>query len=145
MKKLTLHYSCLINASKEVVFAFHTDTHNLPNITPAWMDVRIVSAHQNHVVLDIKRHFITTRWEVDIACDTHEWSITDTLRKGPLPFFKHHRRFIGLENGKTCMDETITLALPLGWLGVLAHPLIKKETDALFAFRHKATQAFFET
>jgi ligand-binding SRPBCC domain-containing protein len=144
MKKLTLHYSCLLNAPREEVFAFHTDTANLPRITPPWMHVCIVDSSQNHVVLDIKRHHITTRWEVDLAFDTHQWSITDTLSKGPLPFFRHHRRFLALENGATCMDESLEMVLPFGWLGMLAHPFVKKETDAMFAFRHKATQRYFE-
>lgn len=144
MKKLTLHYACLLNAPREEVFAFHTDTANLPRITPPWMHVCIVASSPNHVVLDIKRHFITTRWEVDLACDTHQWSITDTLNKGPLPFFKHHRRFLALENGATCMDESLEMVLPFGWLGMLAHSFVKKETDAMFAFRHKASQRYFE-
>jgi len=143
MKKLTLHYACLLNTSCDEAFAFHTDPRNLPSITPPWIHVSIISSTPHHVVLDIQRLLLTTRWEIDIALDAHQKSITDTLLKGPLSFFKHHRRFLALENGKTCMDETIELALPLGWLGNLFYPLIRRDMDKMFAFRHHATQTHF--
>jgi len=145
MKKLTLHYSCRINAPRDVLFAFHTDTQNLPRITPPWMHVSIVTQAHENVILDITRFFVTSRWEANIALDLQQWSITDTLHKGPLPFFRHQRHFFALKNGTTRMDETLEMVLPFGWVGLLAHPFVKKETDALFAFRHTATQKYFET
>lgn len=44
MKYHTLDYSCLLNANQESVCQFHTDTHNLPLITPPWVNVKIIGS-----------------------------------------------------------------------------------------------------
>ena len=72
MKTYTLNYSCLIEASVHEVCAFHTDTRNLPLITPPSTKVSIVMMEmplreKSEVVLDIKRFGVTTRWEMQIA------------------------------------------------------------------------------
>lgn len=148
MKAHTLHYSCILNADVERVFAFHTDTRNLPLITPQWVGVDIVNMEpplkeKSTVVLDIKRFGITTRWEMEIAVLESPSTITDVMIKGPFKHFKHERHFIPLEDNKTLMRETISISLPLGWLGNLIYPWVKKDMDHMFEYRHKTTQHYF--
>jgi len=147
MKIHTLHYSCLLNASQERVCQFHTDTHNLPLITPPWINVTVVSmedpmVEKSVVVLDIVRFGVSTRWEMQIQlqCPT---MITDSMVKGPFAFFRHQRHFVAKTPQTTLMEETITLTLPFGWLGSLAFGWVKKDMDAMFEYRHNATQAYF--
>lgn len=148
MKVHTLHYSCILNADVQRVFAFHTDTRNLSLITPPWVDVEIVNMvlplkEKKSVTLDIKRFGITTRWEMEIATAEFPATITDQMIKGPFRYFTHERHFIPLENNQTLMRETISITLHFGWLGNLLYPWIKKDMDTMFEYRHRATQGYF--
>jgi len=142
MKHYTLFYSCLIEASVEKVCAFHTDTHNLPIITPPSIKVKIVSRENNIVVLDIKKFGITTRWKIALEINCPQ-SIVDVMIKGPFPSFRHERHFRAEGENRTRMEETITLAPPIFFFQSLVFKFIKKDMDAMFAYRHAKTQAYF--
>ena len=144
----TLTYSCLLTASQESVCQFHTDTHNLPLITPPWIDVTIVQmdipmVENSHVILDIKRYGLTTQWNMKIEKLSCPDTVIDLMISGPFTFFRHERRFIALSEYETRMDETLSFCLPLRWLGNIIAPLIKKDMDTMFAYRHRATQNYF--
>ncbi|MDP2078400.1 MAG: SRPBCC family protein [Sulfuricurvum sp.] len=148
MKLHTLKYSCLLTASQEAVCQFHTDTHNLPLITPPWINVTIVQmdtpmVENSHVILDIKRYGLTTRWTMQIEKLFPPDTIIDLMISGPFAFFRHERRFIAISENETRMDETLAFCLPLGWIGNLLAPFIKKDMDKMFAYRHNATQNYF--
>ena len=142
MKYLTLHYTCVLDASIQEVFAFHTDTHNLPAITPPSIGVKIVKREKDSVVLDIKKFGITTRWEMRIEMNAPH-SIVDVMQKGPFASFRHERQFVEESENRTRMEETITLASPIPFLEKLFFWFVKKDMDAIFAYRHKMTQAHF--
>ena len=141
MKHYTLNYSCLIQAPIEEVCTFHTNTQNLPRITPPSIAVKIVSRNEHEVTLDIQRLGITTRWVMGIEINCPK-SITDVMKKGPFSYFKHERFFTSVGD-ETRMNETITFSSPLPLFQSLFAWLIKKDMDAMFAFRHKMTQAYF--
>lgn len=148
MKLHTLNYSCVLTASQEAVCQFHTDTHNLPLITPPWIDVTIVQmdtpmVENSSVILDIKRYGFSTRWTMNIEKLSCPETVIDVMILGPFSFFRHERRFIAVSESETRMDETLTFALSLGWLGNLIAPFIKKDMDKMFAYRHHATQNYF--
>ena len=148
MKVHTLNYSCVLSASQEAVCQFHTDTHNLPLITPPWIDVTIVQmdtpmVENSHVILDNKRYGLTTRWNMLIEKLSCPDTIIDLMISGPFSFFRHERRFIAISEHETRMDETLFFCLPLGWVGNLITPFIKKDMDKMFAYRHSATQNYF--
>jgi len=142
MRYYTLFYSCLLEAPIEAVCAFHTDTHNLPLITPPSIRVRIVKMEPNSVILDIKKFGITTRWEMAIEKNCPH-SIVDVMIKGPFASFRHERTFVAEAKNRTRMDETITLASPIALFQSLFFWFVKKDMDAMFAFRHAKTKAYF--
>ena len=142
MSLFTLHYSCLIDASVKEVCAFHTDTNNLPRITPPSIGVKIISMQNNIVVLDIKKFGITTRWEISIETNC-PFSIVDVMLKGPFATFRHERRFIAKSEQQTLMEETIYVAPPISFLQTLFFKFVKKDMDAMFAYRHQMTQRYF--
>ena len=144
MKTLILNYQCCFDVPAEIAYDFHTDVKNLPRITPPWIKVAVVSQEKNRVVLDITQHFLTLRWEIDIALDKEHLCITDSARKAPLPYFVHERRFYPSDADTCVMHERIELRLPFGLLGYLFYPLVRHEMNRMFAFRHRATQAYFE-
>lgn len=142
MNAFTLHYTCVLEASIQEVCAFHTDTHNLPLITPPSINVNIVKMEPHSVILDIKKFGITTRWEMAIEKNCPH-SIVDVMIKGPFASFRHERRFLAESENRTRMEETITFAPPIPFLQKLFFGFVKKDMDAMFAYRHQMTQAHF--
>lgn len=142
MKLFTLHYTCTLDASIEAVCAFHTDTRNLPLITPPSIHVTIVKMEPNSVILDIKKFGITTRWEMALEknCPT---SIVDVMKKGPFSAFRHERLFVAESKNRTRMEETITLSSPIPLFQSLFFWFVKRDMDAMFAYRHAKTKAHF--
>lgn len=148
MKTYTLTYECLLDTSVQNACAFHTDTRNLPLITPPWIDVTILKMdipmiEKSTVVLQIKRFGIPTVWEMKIDTLKCPDTITDVMIKGPFKHFRHERIFSAIDEKTTQMKETLTIVLPFGWLGRLFLPLLKKDMDTMFAYRHGATQHYF--
>jgi len=148
MKTLTLTYRCILTTSIHNACQFHTDTRNLPLITPPWINVTILKmdfpmVEKSNVLLKIKRFGIPTIWNMKI--DTLECpnTITDMMISGPFKSFRHERVFVAINETTTQMQETLRVALPFGWLGSLFFPFLKKDMDAMFAYRHKATQRHF--
>ncbi len=148
MKTHTLTYTCILNAPIQDVFDFHTNTRNLPLITPPWIKVGIVHMEapikqNSKIILDIKRFGLKTRWEMKIGSLDSPHILSDIMLKGPFRVFVHERTFYALGEDETKMDETLTIALPFGWLGECFFSWIKQEMDTMFAFRHRATQNYF--
>lgn len=130
------------------VCRFHTDTHNLPLITPPWIDVQIESIDEpfvehSRVSLLIKRFRILTRWVMEIETLQCPYIVTDKMISGPFSVFRHQRIFTPLSDSQTQMDEKITIKLPFGWLGNMFFPFIQSDMDKMFAYRHHATQDYF--
>jgi len=148
MKTYTLHYTCLLEASAYDVCLFHTNTQNLPRITPPSTRVSIVKMdtplhEKSMVILDIKRFGLTTRWEMCIETLNCPHTITDTMIKGPFRHFRHERHFHAIGPLQTRMDETITLAFPLPFIDIILFRWIQKDMDAMFAYRHAQTKEYF--
>lgn len=148
MKTHTLYYSCILTASVNDVCQFHTDTRNLPHITPPWINVTIESIDEpfvehSRVSLLIKRFGISTRWIMEIETLQCPHRVTDKMISGPFSLFRHQRIFNPISDSQTHMEETITIKLPFGWLGNMVFLLIKSDMDKMFAYRHRATQDYF--
>ena len=142
MTYFTLNYTCFLDANPETVCAFHTDTRNLPLITPPSIKVDIVKIENNSVILDIKKFGITTRWEMALEKNCPK-SIVDVMIKGPFASFRHERIFVAESENRTRMDETITLSPPIPIFQSLFFWFIKRDMDAMFAYRHAKTKAHF--
>lgn len=148
MKIHTLTYSCTLNAPIQRVFDFHTDTRNLPLITPPWIGVTIVKMalplqKNSTIELDIKRFGLKTRWKMKIATLNSPHTLTDAMISGPFRLFTHERSFHAIGEHETKMVETLLVAPPFGWLGEAFFSWIQQEMNAMFAFRHHATKNYF--
>jgi ligand-binding SRPBCC domain-containing protein len=97
------------------------------------------------VVLKIKRFNISTIWKMQIQKQQCPHTVVDMMLSGPFKHFRHERIFNQIDENQTRMDETITIALPIGYIGVLIFPLIKLDMDKMFAFRHEATKRLLES
>jgi ligand-binding SRPBCC domain-containing protein len=149
LKIFTLNYSCTINAPCADVCQFHTDTNNLPLITPPWIDTQILQMDTpmregSVVVLKIKRFNISTIWKMQIQKQQCPHTVVDMMLSGPFKHFRHEMIFNQIDESQTKMDEAITIVLPIWYIGALIFPLIKLDMDKIFAFRHEATKRLLD-
>ena len=144
-KKFTFNFSSTIPTDIEKLFEFHCDTNNLPQITPPWIDVKIVDLklplhEKSSITLDIKQYGLTNRWVMQIDKMQPHHTICDKALKSPFKSFYHERKFEKVdENNATLIDE-ITLELPLYPFSIIAVPFMKYDMDRMFRYRHKKTK-----
>ncbi|HEY6171519.1 MAG TPA: SRPBCC family protein [Candidatus Kapabacteria bacterium] len=142
--------SVVIHAPAEVVFDFHTDTRNLPLISPSWMKVQILKttgeAKGKMIELYIRQFgLFKTKWIVEIAEYDRPFRITDIAHKGPFKRFCHQRDIKRLSDTSCELTDTFDYELPLGVIGKIGDVLIMKSiVRKMFRDRHIKTKQVLE-
>ncbi len=128
----------------EEVFAFFADARNLEEITPAWLNFRILSPEPSavqagtHLSYRLRWHGFPVRWVTEIRSWSPPTKFIDVQARGPYRLWHHTHRFQPLEGG-TLMRDIVRYVLPLGPVGRLAHTwLVKADLKAIFD--HRAAQ-----
>jgi ligand-binding SRPBCC domain-containing protein len=82
-------------------------------------------------------------WLTEITHVREGESFVDEQRVGPYAIW-HHEHFFREIAGGTEVEDRVTYALRLGWLGELAHPfIVRPQLERIFAFRAEAVRAYF--
>ena len=130
---------------------FFSSPKNLGLITPSGMDFKILSntggeqMHKGQVI-----HYritilpaITVRWVTEITGVNEPYQFIDEQRSGPYAFWQHLHRFTEVPGGVEMLDE-LKYAIPMGWIGRLAHLLfVNKKVKAIFDYRYSALEKRF--
>lgn len=143
-KKHTFSYTTEIQTTPEKLFEFHSDTNNLPKITPPWIKVKILELNlpleeKSKIKLKITQYFVSQIWQMQIDTMQSPHTICDIALKSPFKSFYHHRSFETVDETTARLTDTITLELPLYPFSGIAVPFIKRDMDRMFGYRHKET------
>lgn len=128
-------------ASIEQIFPFFADAANLERITPPWLGFRILTPLPIEMGPDARIEYrlrlagLPLRWRTRIS----EWKpgevFVDVQERGPYALWEHTHRFRPLGEG-VLMTDVVRYALPLSWLGRLAHALaVRTALAAIFDYR----------
>lgn len=123
-------------------FAFFSRPENLQEITPGWLDFRIVRVdselHRGSLIeYRLRWHGIPMRWTSEITDWSPPHRFIDNQIRGPYARWHHEHGFVA-ENGGTRIRDEVQYALPLGMVGRLAHWLrARRDVEAIFAFRQR--------
>ncbi|HEY2364379.1 MAG TPA: SRPBCC family protein [Candidatus Angelobacter sp.] len=131
------------------VFNFFSRAENLEELTPPWLNFRILNAEQQPVQqgtlihYSLRLHGIPLRWTSEIV----EWEpphrFVDLQLRGPYKVWRHEHSFAARDGG-TLISDTINLSLPLGLLGQLAYKIkVHSDVQEIFAFRKEKICALF--
>lgn len=140
----------LLNCSRQEAWDFISDPKNLAEITPDYMDFKIIRGadrgmYQGQIieytvkpVLNIPLHWVTEITHV------HEGKyFVDEQRFGPYAFWHHQHELRDTADG-VMMVDVVHYRLPLGILGKLANQLaVKSQLTSIFSYRRKKLDQLF--
>ena len=134
--------SLTLPIDRDVVFDFFSRAENLGRITPPKLSFKILSpqpirmANGARIDYSIGLHGIPMRWNTRIE----EWNppreFVDVQLRGPYSEWVHRHSFHDLP-GATRIDDEVRYRLPLGILGGLAHPVVRRQLTGIFTHRQK--------
>lgn len=136
--------------SPQQAWDFFSSPMNLNEITPAYMDFRIISNSSDNIyagqiiTYTVKPLLgIPLFWMTEITHVKEGAYFVDEQRSGPYALWHHTHIFREVEGGVE-MTDLVHYRLPLGILGRLAHGLfVKKQLEDLFDYRYKVLEKKF--
>jgi ligand-binding SRPBCC domain-containing protein len=140
-----------INASPQVVFAFHESPGALQQLIPPWENMKVVQSSGSirpgsKVVVQGRLGLLPVRW---VAIHTEyepPHYFADRQESGPFAFWYHRHRFLDDGQGGTILRDEVEYQPPLGpigrWLGGW---LIRRKLERMFAYRHETTRRIVES
>jgi ligand-binding SRPBCC domain-containing protein len=127
----------------EEVFPFFAAARNLEAITPPWLGFRVVTPEPiamgvgTRIAYRLRLHGVPLRWLTRIETWQPGVRFVDAQLRGPYRLWHHTHEFSRdpFDPGMTRMRDTVRWALPLGVVGALALPLVRRDLDRIFDFR----------
>jgi ligand-binding SRPBCC domain-containing protein len=134
----------LIDAPRELVFAFHRRPDAFALLLPPWEQTRVLRPPQGLeagtlVVVETKLGPLWVRIEAEHVAYVENERFEDVMRKGPFAHWHHKHLFIA--QGQRCLlRDEVAYRLPLGALGrAFGGAYARRKLERLFAFRHEVT------
>ena len=145
----TIIKSTLINCNLDDLFDFHLDSNNITKITPSNTKVELLNedtkTYEGKIVkIKTTKLFISTYWEVEIQKLQKPDILVDVALKSPFKYWKHQHIFSQKDNNICELKDVIEYELPFGLLGKLVEPLIGKDIENMFDYRHIKTKEILE-
>jgi ligand-binding SRPBCC domain-containing protein len=131
------------------VFEFFSKAENLETLTPAWLHFRILSVDPVPVRAGtlmryaLRWRVFPIRWTTEIVEWEPPYRFVDLQLKGPYRLWRHEHGF-HTEGAGTRITDEVRYALPLGFIGRIAHTLkVQRDIEAIFAFRAEMVKRLF--
>jgi ligand-binding SRPBCC domain-containing protein len=151
VKTYSLRRSQFLPIPIDVAWKFFSSPENLGQITPARMNMVILSKtggamHTGQLITYRVTVFplIRVTWVTEITSVVERTRFTDEQRTGPYALWHHTHSFDEL-NGGVQMNDEVVYALPLGVLGQLAHWLfVGRALRSIFDYRFQVLEKHFQ-
>jgi len=144
-----LERSQWVSAAPESAFQFFQDPHNLPRITPAWLDFKILRMEPERIEQGARIEYslrwfgVRYRWRTLIESWTPGESFVDTQERGPYILW-HHTHTFERADGGTLLKDRVRYRIPFGLFGSLARAvLVRRQLEEIFDYRMVRIGEFF--
>jgi ligand-binding SRPBCC domain-containing protein len=142
----TFRQSFIVKRSIERVWDFYTDVKHLETITPDKIDLKIINATNQRIILGqeiwISGKIITkirrSTWHSKITL-VQPYEYVDEMLTGPFRKWKHSHKFHNLDGKQTEIVDTVEFELPYGRLGKLFEGYAYKQIQNIFEHRKIST------
>lgn len=142
----TVQYRSRFGVSAAALFAFHHRDDALSVLMPPWERARVVSrtgglAVGARTVIETRvLPGVWLRWVAVHDAFEEGTMFADRAERGPFAHWRHVHRVTAEGASESWLDDTITYALPLGFVADrVAGAWVRRRLDAMFRFRHEAT------
>ncbi len=142
----TLESSVTLDRPIDEVFSFFADASNLEAITPPELRFRILTPLPIEMRAGAEIRYrlslsgVPFSWLTEISVWEPGKRFVDEQRSGPYRLWIHSHRFESLGPSRTRIDDEVQYALPLGPLGRIAHPWVRRKLDRIFSYREQRVQ-----
>jgi hypothetical protein len=143
MKTYRLVCSMSVPVALQEAFVFFENPHNLARITPPWLNFRITSPEPirmrkgAEIAYQIRWLGMPMNWKTVITEYEPPFFFVDEQASGPYAYWHHRHDFKPSEYGALVFD-CVDYALPLGFVGRLAHRLlVRRQLQEIFDYRQK--------
>jgi ligand-binding SRPBCC domain-containing protein len=151
MKPFLLQRTQILPIPLATAWAFFSDPHNLPEITPSDLGFRIVSTVPELMYAGMLVSYTVTPfggfsvdWTTEITHVREPAFFVDEQRFGPYRFWHHQHLFRAVEQG-TEMVDLVHYQLPFPPFGQLAAGYVRRRLERIFDFRREALIRRFGT
>lgn len=141
----TFRNSFIVKGSIERVWDFYTDIKHLETITPDKIDLKIINATDERIVLGqeiwISGKIITkirSTWHSKITL-ARPYEYVDEMLTGPFRKWKHSHKFYNINGKQTEIEDIFEFELPYGIIGRLLEGCAYKQIQNIFEHRKIAT------
>lgn len=140
MKVHRLVHQQRVEAPLDEVFAFFSLARNLEEITPPWLRFETLTSEPIEMragtLIDyrLRLHGIPLRWSSRIELWEPEVAFVDVQVRGPYRLW-HHRHEFDPVGGATIVRDIVDYALPLGGLGEVTYPFVRRDLRRIFSYR----------
>jgi ligand-binding SRPBCC domain-containing protein len=139
----------LVSSPRPDVFAFFANPANLEQLTPAFLNFRILTPMPIAMGIGTRIDYAITLFGLPMRWRTHiaEWepgvSFLDEQEAGPYAIWRHTHEFES-QGEHTWIRDRVDYALPFGPLGRLTHALVVNRTlKRIFDYRREAASHIF--
>jgi ligand-binding SRPBCC domain-containing protein len=134
----------------EEAWAFFSNPRNLVKITPVLLDFKITSELNEDEIYTGQRISYKVRpllgialtWISEITHVEKYRLFVDEQIKGPYKMWHHEHHFKSVSRG-TEMTDIVQYKIPLGFLGSLGLPIVKKQLEEIFNYRRLKVEEMF--
>jgi len=131
--------SQVLPLSPDDVFSFFKDPRNISEITPEWLDFRMIDRNKSEMYkgaefdYTIRWFGVKLGWRTKIIDYKKPERFTDIQLSGPYRSWQHIHTFEKISEG-TCMKDDVSYSLPL--IAVPLHRIIlRRQLDDIFCYR----------
>lgn len=128
------------------VFEFFSNAHNLAEITPPLMHLKILTPAPIDMFVGtcidyrFKLHGIPVRWQTEITEWNPPYGFVDEQRRGPYRLWRHTHTFDETENG-VVVGDAVEYAV---WGGGLINKFfVRPDIEKIFAYRSEQLDEIF--
>jgi len=151
MKIYNLTRTQVLNQDLETIWEYFSSPENLNEITPKNMGFRILTKRPLPKMYEGQEieYKVSPVLNIPLYWKTRITKVDDRIRfideqlKGPYSLWRHVHTFEQKE-GKVIMEDSVDYALPMGFLGRIAHKLyVKNRLKEIFDYRYKVVERVF--